>query len=249
LPRATRSERTLVDQYPDQSGTEWLCVDVAGYKIINVYKPPCSRLTPTAIPTLPVCMLRTSAANMSTGVTAQHLLTVRNRPPWQQSTTALLQDLKGGPVSPLIDGTSTPTRTCPSRVSAMTTDRLTDVFIGRSRGHGTDSPSSKLKVSAYSDPVKCWNFCKDGWKGFCFLTWKSVDRFPTPDTTNIEKTYQELCESLLFAAKQCIPLRRRKNYVPCWDKECKTLCRSFVRAPVGTVPDRAASPHSFTARR
>jgi len=99
----------------------------------------------------------------------------------------------------------------------------------------------KLKVSADSNPVKCWNFFKDDWEGFCFLTRKSVDRFPPPDTTNIEKTYQELCESLLLAAKQCIPLRRRNNYVPCWDKECKTLCHSFVRAPAGTVPDRAAS--------
>jgi len=29
--------------------------------------------------------------------------------------------------------------------------------------------------------------------------------------------------------------------VPCWDKECETLCRSFIRAPVGTDSDRAAS--------
>jgi len=35
------------------SETEWLCVDVAGYKIINVCQPPTSRFTPTAIPTFP----------------------------------------------------------------------------------------------------------------------------------------------------------------------------------------------------
>jgi len=29
--------------------------------------------------------------------------------------------------------------------------------------------------------------------------------------------------------------------VPCWDKECKTLYRSFIRAPVGTASDRDAS--------
>jgi len=28
----------MVDQPPEQSVTEWLCVDVAGYKIMNVYK-------------------------------------------------------------------------------------------------------------------------------------------------------------------------------------------------------------------
>ena len=34
-----RLEWSLVDQSPEQSETECLCVDVAGYKIVNVYKP------------------------------------------------------------------------------------------------------------------------------------------------------------------------------------------------------------------
>ena len=60
--------------------------------------------------------------------------------------------------------------------------------------------------------------------------------------TQTLRGYQDFCESLLlFAAKQCIPRGRRKNYVPCWDKECDTLYRSFTRAPVGTESDRAAS--------
>jgi len=33
---------SLVDQSPQKSETEWSCVDLAGYKIINVYKPPLS---------------------------------------------------------------------------------------------------------------------------------------------------------------------------------------------------------------
>ena len=43
----------LVDQSPEESETEWLCVDVAGYKIINAYKLPRLQFTPTAIPTFP----------------------------------------------------------------------------------------------------------------------------------------------------------------------------------------------------
>jgi len=35
-----RLELTLFEQSPEQSETEWLCIDVAGQKIINVYKPP-----------------------------------------------------------------------------------------------------------------------------------------------------------------------------------------------------------------
>ena len=89
--------------------------------------------------------------------------------------------------------------------------------------------------------MKFWNFRKGDWKHFCFFTRKSVWRLPPPDTTNIDKAYQELCESLLFAAERCIPLSHRKNYVPCWDKECEALYCSFLRAPVGTASDRAAS--------
>ena len=99
----------------------------------------------------------------------------------------------------------------------------------------------KLKVPANSDPVKRWNCRKADWKCFCLLTDESVERLPPPDTPDIERVYQHFCESLLLAAKQCIPHGRRKNYVPCWDKECETLYRSFTQALVGTDSDRAAS--------
>jgi len=84
----------------------------------------------------------------------------------------------------------------------------------------------KLKVPAHSDPVKCWNFRKADWKRFCLLTGESVERLPPPDASNIEGAYQDFCESLLSAAKQCLPRDRRKNYVPCWDNECGTLYSS-----------------------
>ena len=99
----------------------------------------------------------------------------------------------------------------------------------------------RLKVPAHSDPVKCWNFRKADWKHFCLLKGESVERLPPLDTPDIEKAYQDFCESLLSAAKQCIPCGRRKNYVPCWDKEFVTPNHSFIRAPVGTPSDRAYS--------
>ena len=39
-----RLRYTLLDQSPPTSEIEWLCVDVDGYKIVNVYKPPPTRL-------------------------------------------------------------------------------------------------------------------------------------------------------------------------------------------------------------
>jgi len=44
-----------------------------------------------------------------------------------------------------------------------------------------------------------------------------------------------------ICGQRCIPRGRRKNYVPLWYKECETLYRSFIPAPVGTDSDRAAS--------
>jgi len=55
------------------------------------------------------------------------------------------------------------------------------------------------------------------------------------DTPNIERAYQDFCESLLSAAKQWIPRDRRKNYVPCWDKSARPY---IARAPVETDTDR-----------
>jgi len=74
------------------------------------------------------------------------------------------------------------------------------------------------------------------------LTDESVERLPPPDTSNIERAYQDICKSLHSAAKQCIPRGRQKNYVLWWDKECETfLYHSFTRATLGTDSDRAAS--------
>jgi len=99
----------------------------------------------------------------------------------------------------------------------------------------------RLKVTAHSDPVKRWKFRMADWKRFCLHTGESIERWPPPNTSNIEKAYQDFCKSEIRTAKHCIPRGRRKNYVPCWDKDCETLYRSFTRAPVGTDSDRAAS--------
>ena len=59
----------------------------------------------------------------------------------------------------------------------------------------------RLKVPVRSDPVKRWNLRKADWESFCLLTGESVERLPPPHTSNIERAYQEVCESLLSAAK------------------------------------------------
>ena len=126
-----RLEWSLVDQSPEQSETEWLCAGVAGYKIINVYKPPRSGFTPTAIPTFPYPSLYAGDFN------CQHVNWSYNKTSpdgesldsWATSNNlGLLLTQRKQPVSPLTNGTSVPSRTWPSQISARITDCWTDVF-------------------------------------------------------------------------------------------------------------------------
>ena len=68
----------LLDQSPPTSEIEWLCVDVDGYKIVNVYKPPPTRLRTLNLPVYPhpVCTLAILTVVMLTGVTMTTVRTV-----------------------------------------------------------------------------------------------------------------------------------------------------------------------------
>ena len=76
-----RLRYTLLDQSPSISEIEWLCVDVNGYKIVNVYKPPPTRLRTLDLPCFltPVFTLAILTIVMLTGVTTT---TVRKVSAW-----------------------------------------------------------------------------------------------------------------------------------------------------------------------
>ena len=81
-------------------------------------------------------MLATSTANISTGVTTKHLLTVRTWTSGQHPTNLdCCMTQRKQSVSPLTDGTWGTTRNWPSRVSASTADWWTDLFYESSCGH------------------------------------------------------------------------------------------------------------------
>ena len=87
----------------------------------------------------------------------------------------------------------------------------------------------KLKVPAHSDSVKRWNFRKTAWKRFCLLKDESVERSPPPDTSNIERSYQDFCESRLSATKQC-------KYLAAGKSMCHAGTKS-VRPSVAPLPE------------
>ena len=58
-----RLKWNFVEQSPATSETEWLCVDGDGYRIVNVYKPPPTRLQASDIPVLLHSVLYTGDFN------------------------------------------------------------------------------------------------------------------------------------------------------------------------------------------
>jgi len=136
-------EWSLVDQSPEQSETEWFCVDVAGHKMVNVYKPPGEWLTPTTIPTFPHHSQYVSDFN------CQHVNWGYNTTPWtmrawtpgQYPTTLHCCTTQRRPVSSLDVGTSAPNQTWPSQVSAKTANCRTDVSLESFCGHNIGPPS------------------------------------------------------------------------------------------------------------
>jgi len=138
-----RLQWSLIDQSSELSETEWLCVGVAGYKIINVYKPPRSRFTPTAIQTFPHPSLYVGDFNCQhvnwgydkASPDAESLASGQN-----QTTLDCCMIQRKQLVSSLTDGTSAPTQTWPSRASARTVDCRTDVFLESSHGQNIGLP-------------------------------------------------------------------------------------------------------------
>ena len=198
-----RLEWSLVDQTPEKSGTEWSCVDVVWYirslTSTNLHRRDshqrpsrhsqsvCWRLQP------PACQLGLQHSISwpwepgLLGDSQQPCVAARPK----GSSPFLLSSMERGhqPGPGLREcrpGQPTAWQTCARKVHAVTQHRPSLVM------------PPKLKVPAYSDPVKRWNFRKDDWKRFWFLTRKSVEWLPPPDTTNVGKAYQELPHILAY---------------------------------------------------
>jgi len=170
-----------------------LCVDVAGQKINNVYKPPRSRFTPTVIPSFPHPSLNVGGFN------CQHVN-------WgYKKTSPDGESLVSWATSKNLGLLYDPNETASFSSHRWNVGTNPDLAFGsfgqdsrlpdrralrkilRSQHRPSLITPQKLKVLAHSDPVNRWNFCKADWKRFCLLTCESVERLPLPDTLHIEK--------------------------------------------------------------
>ena len=99
----------------------------------------------------------------------------------------------------------------------------------------------RLSLPVPGRPVKRWNFRKANWTHYKSLTNKLARNLPSPDSTNMDQAYQDLCNTFSKAAKKAIPRGRRNTYIPCWDAKCEALYQTFLQSPAGDQSSRAAT--------
>ena len=207
----------LLNQSPLTSEIEWLCVDVDGYKIVNVYKPLPTRLRTLDLPVFPhpclyagdfncrhadwgyddnsldgECLAGWASINCLALLYNAEYVTSFYSGRWNTGTNPDLSFTSVGPNSRLLDR------------------RVFEKFP-RSQ-HRTSLITPRLAMAVPSMPAKRWNFCKAKSSHYIALTNKFSKTLLPPDLLDVNETYQDFCNTINKAAKKTIPRRYRNNY-------------------------------------
>ena len=222
-------------------------MDVDGCKIVNIYKPSNSQLTPTAIPVFQHLCLYSGNFNCwqtdwgydSISPDGECLAN------WAaQGNLVLLHIPKNAPS--FFSGRwhiSTNPDLAIANVSyeIWSLDRSILEKFRSSQHRPSLITAAKLVTTVPKAAHKRWNFRKANWDLYCLITDKLAKDLPFPDSRCVDEAYQDFCYSILQAAKRSIPRGRRNSYRPCWDAECETLYQDVFNAPSGKELNKAAS--------
>ena len=197
-----RLRYTLLDQSPPTSEIEWLCVDVDSYKIVNIYKPPPTRLRTLDLPVFPLpclyagdfncrhagwsyddnspdgeCLAGWASINcfslLYNAKDAGSFYSGR----WNTGTNPDLAFASVGPSSRLSDR------------------RVLDKFP-RSQLRPSLTTPPRFAMAVPSMPVKRWNFRKAKWSHYIALTNKFAKTLLPPESLNVDAAYQGFCNTI-----------------------------------------------------
>ena len=195
-----RLRYTLLDRSPQTSEIEWLCVDVDGYKIVKVCKPPPTRLRFLNLPVFPHPCLYAGDFNcrhadwgyndnspdgecLAGWASINFLYNVKDAASfysgrWNTGTNPDIAFASVGPNSCLPDR------------------RVLDKFP-RSQHRPSLITPPRFAMAVPSMPVKRWNFRKAKWSQYIALTNKFAKTLLPPDSLDVDAAYQGLKTSLL----------------------------------------------------
>ena len=201
-----RLRYTLLNQSPLTLEIEWLCVDVNGYKIIKVYKPPSTRLRTLDLPVLLHPCLYAGDFNYSHADWSYD----DNKPDgeclagWASiNCLALLYNTKDA-ASFYSGRWNTGTNPDLAFASVGPNSRLPDRRVLDKFPRSQHQPSlitpPRFAMAVSSMPVKRWNFRKAKWSHYIVLKTLLL-----PDSLDVDAAHQDFCNTIKKAAKKTIP--------------------------------------------
>ena len=208
----------LLDQSPLTSEIEWLCVNVDGYKIINAYKPPTTRLRSIDVPVLPhPCLyagdfncLHVDRSYDDDSLDGEYLAGGASI-----NCLALLYNVKDA-ASFYSGRWNTGTNSDLAFASVGPNCRLTDRYVVEKFLRSQHRPSlitpSRFAMVVTSMPVKRWNFRKAKCSHYIALTNKFAKTLLPSDSLDVDAAYQDFCNIVKKAAKKTISCGYRNNY-------------------------------------
>ena len=206
-----RLRYTFLDQSPLTSEIELLCVDVDGYKIVNVYKPPPKQLRTLDLPVFPQPCVYTGDFNCHHADWGydDNSLDGECLAGWASiNCLALLYDAKNA-VSFYSGCWNTGTNPNLAFASISLNSRLPDRRVlekfPRSQHRSLLITSLRFAMAVPNMPVKQWNFRKAKWSHYIALTNKFAKTLLPPDSLDVDAAYQDFCNTIKKAAKKTIP--------------------------------------------
>ena len=238
---------TATGQSPPGASLEWMSTRIQTTTVVNVYKPPPSVLSTSALPITPAPAIYAGDFN------CQHT-------DWGYSHTTpdgeTLSEWASNANAHLLFDPKEPPSFYSSRWNTFTNPDLAfAVFHSKDpmperrvidrfpRSHHRPSviriPSLVQPVAG--KPVKRWNFRKANWHAFSVDTERRSVTLPDPDTPNVDAAYAAYCEVLTGAAKKTIPRGYNAKYIPGWNEECNHLLRAHQQASSRAEVDATAT--------
>ena len=229
-----RLRYTLLDQSPPTSEIEWLCVDVDGYKIVNVYKPPPTRLRTLDLPVFPHPCLYAGDFNcrhadwgyddnspdgecLAGWASINCLALLYNA---KDATTFYSGCWNTGTNPDLAFASVGPNSRLPDR-------RVLDKFP-RSQHRPSLITPPRFAMAVPSMPVKPWNFRKANWSHYIALTNKFAKTLLLPDSLDVDAAYQDFCNTI--------------NTVTSLRKQPKRLSHAGIKITIFRVGMQSVNP-------
>ena len=214
-------------------------MDVDGYKIVNVYKPPPTRLRSLNLPVFSHYCLYAGDFNCRHADWGYD----DNSPDgeclagWTSiNYLALLYNVKDAASfyhSCWNTGTNPHLAFAIVSFNSRLPDRRVLEKFPKSHRPSLITPP-RFSLAVPSMPVKYgWNFRKAEWSHYIAFTNKFAKTLLPFDSLDVDAAYQDFCNTIKKAAKKTISRGYQNNYIPCWDAECESLYRTFLQSPQG----------------